>query len=116
MMEMHAPSFKSERIQLLHVNGVQMGLIRRGKPSNVPTLVLLHGFTGSVESWGALLDTFADMGFQVIALDMLGHGQSSAPTDPERYSIEHCRQDVLAALQSLGVAPQQAILLGYSMG
>ncbi len=118
-MEMHTPFtplLNNEMVQPLHVNGIQMGLVRRGKLSNAPILVLLHGFTGSAKSWGPLLDTFANIGFQVIALDMLGHGQSSAPADPKRYDIEHCRADILAALQQLDVAPQQAILLGYSMG
>ena len=115
-MEMHTPFLNHEKLQPLRLNGVQMGLVRHGKLSSAHTLVLLHGFTGSAESWNSLLDTFADMGLQVIALDMLGHGQSSKPADPERYSIEHCRTDILAALQGLGIAPQQAILLGYSMG
>src|SRR5436305_5277925 len=52
----------------------------------------------------------------VIALDMLGHGQSAAPTDPARYSIEHCQTDIIAVLQSLGIRSGEAILLGYSMG
>ena len=115
-MEAHTSLLKNETVGSLYVNGVQMGFVRRGAPSNVPALVLLHGFTGSANSWGSLLDAFANMGSQVIALDMLGHGQSSAPVDPERYSMEHCQADIIAALQQFGVAPQQAILLGYSMG
>ncbi|HEX8032628.1 MAG TPA: 2-succinyl-6-hydroxy-2,4-cyclohexadiene-1-carboxylate synthase [Ktedonobacterales bacterium] len=80
------------------------------------TLVLLHGFTGSASGWGAHLDRFADAGFRVIALDMLGHGESDAPSDPHRYRIEHCRDDIIAALAELGVQHGSAILLGYSMG
>ncbi|HUY76982.1 MAG TPA: 2-succinyl-6-hydroxy-2,4-cyclohexadiene-1-carboxylate synthase [Ktedonobacterales bacterium] len=80
------------------------------------TLVLLHGFTGSAAGWGAHLDAFAATGLRVIALDMLGHGASDAPTDPRRYAIEHCHDDILAALTALGVAPGVATLLGYSMG
>jgi 2-succinyl-6-hydroxy-2,4-cyclohexadiene-1-carboxylate synthase len=45
-----------------------------------------------------------------------GHGQSDAPGDPQRYAIEYCQQDILAALQKLGVSQGEAILLGYSMG
>jgi 2-succinyl-6-hydroxy-2,4-cyclohexadiene-1-carboxylate synthase len=116
MMKMHTPFLNHERTEPLRLNGVQMGFVRRGKPSSTHTLILLHGFTGSAESWSSLLDTFVDMDLQIIALDMLGHGRSSAPADPARYSIEHCRADILAALQLLGVAPEQAILLGYSMG
>src|SRR3989441_478289 len=77
---------------------------------------MLHGFTGSAAGWGRQLDTFAAYGLRVIALDLLGHGQSDAPDDPQRYAIEHCQQDILAALQELGVSKGQAILLGYSMG
>ncbi len=113
---MHTPLYNNELPHLLHVNGVQMGFVRRGEPSDDPSLVLLHGFTGSAMGWSALLNEFADAGIHVIALDMLGHGQSSSPDDPERYSIEHCHADILAALQQLDVAPQRAILLGYSMG
>lgn len=101
----------------LRVNGVQLSVELRGEP--VPgrqTLALLHGFTGSAASWGEHLDTFAAEGMHVIALDMLGHGQSDAPGEPQRYSMEHCQTDILAALIELGVHKGEAILLGYSMG
>src|SRR5205814_18282 len=55
-------------------------------------------------------------GWRIIALDMLGHGRSDAPADPQRYSIEHSREDIIAALRELGIKPGEAILLGYSMG
>lgn len=105
----------------VEVNGVQMGVVVSGRPQEEEgrertTLVLLHGFTGSAEGWGELLERLALPTMQVIALDMLGHGQSSAPPNPERYSMEHCRADILAALQALGIEQGQALLLGYSMG
>ena len=85
-------------------------------PSPTHTLVLLHGFTGSAASWGRHLETFASYGFRVIAIDMLGHGQSDAPLDAERYTIEQCQADILAVLSVLGVRKGEATLLGYSMG
>ncbi len=105
--------------ECIAVNGTYLHAELRdpGTPSVTPkSLVLLHGFTGSASGWGAHLDTFARAGYRVIALDMLGHGASDAPTDPQRYSIEHCRADILAALAQLGVQQGEAILLGYSMG
>lgn len=80
------------------------------------TLVLLHGFTGSTASWQELLPYLDLPGWRIIALDMLGHGRSDAPADPQRYSIEHCREDIIAALRELDIKPGEAILLGYSMG
>ncbi|HTK10167.1 MAG TPA: 2-succinyl-6-hydroxy-2,4-cyclohexadiene-1-carboxylate synthase [Ktedonobacteraceae bacterium] len=101
----------------LLVNGVYMGVEERGEAEGAQgTLVLLHGFTGSSASWDTLLNEVAGMGWHVIAPDMLGHGASNAPAEPERYSIEHCQSDLLALLQQLAVKPGEAILLGYSMG
>ena len=99
----------------IHVNGVSIGIEERGLLEQ-PPLVLLHGFTGSAASWGKHLDTLASHGFRIIALDMLGHGQSDAPIDPQRYTIEWCEADILAVLHTLGVQKGEAILLGYSMG
>jgi len=102
---------------LVQVNGVRLGVEQRGEHhKSSPALVLLHGFTGSAAGWGYHLDAVAAHGLRVIALDMLGHGLSDAPTDPGRYTIEHYQQDILAAMQELGVSEGQAALLGYSMG
>jgi 2-succinyl-6-hydroxy-2,4-cyclohexadiene-1-carboxylate synthase len=106
---------------LLKVNGAVINVDdRKGERSRdglpVPALVLLHGFTGSAASWGTHLDTFSTGGLRVIALDLLGHGQSEAPGDPDRYRIEQCCQDILEVLSQLGVLSGEATLLGYSMG
>jgi 2-succinyl-6-hydroxy-2,4-cyclohexadiene-1-carboxylate synthase len=102
----------------LLVNGMRYHVELRGMAPTVhkPTLALLHGFTGSAAGWGAHLDAFAAAGLPVIALDLPGHGASDAPADPARYALERAREDIPAALAQLGVAPGQAILLGYSMG
>ncbi len=103
--------------QDLVVHGVTLHVELRGAAdSAAPTLALLHGFTGSAAGWGAHLDTFAAAGLRVIAFDLLGHGASSAPDAPQRYSMARCQEDVCAALGMLGVGPGDAILLGYSMG
>ena len=102
---------------ILQVNDVKPGVEQRGETqTSAPTLVMLHGFTGSAAGWSTQLELLPPYGLRVITLDLLGHGQSDSPSDPRRYTIEHCRQDILAALQKLGVSKGQAILLGYSMG
>ncbi len=84
----------------VQVNGVRLGVEQRGVRARFiapqggdegpTTLVLLHGFTGSAAAWGHQLDTLADYGLRIIALDLLGQGQSDAPDDPQRYTIERC--------------------------
>src|SRR5260370_11454270 len=82
-----------ERIQ---VNGVHIGVIQYGTAvQDAPVLVLLHGFTGSAAGWGMLLEDLATPGRRIITLDMLGHGQSDAPDDPQRYCMEHCEADIV---------------------
>jgi 2-succinyl-6-hydroxy-2,4-cyclohexadiene-1-carboxylate synthase len=103
----------------VYVNGVRLGIEERGVGARfiaLQTLVLLHGFTGSAAGWGHHMDALAEYGLHIIALDLPGHGQSDAPDDAQRYSIEYCEKDILAALQELGVHRGQAIILGYSMG
>src|SRR5215471_20147719 len=101
----------------VQVNGIWLGIEQHGAVrKRSPTLVMLHGFTGSAAGWGNHMDTLAAYGLRVIAFDLLGHGQSDAPGDLRRYAIEYCQQDLLAALQKLGLSQGEAVLLGYSMG
>lgn len=101
----------------ISVNGVQLGVQQWGTAWHPgQTLVLLHGFTGNAASW---LDLFGEKempGWRIIAIDMPGHGQSDAPADPARYSLEDCRADILALMEQLMVRSDEAVLLGYSMG
>ncbi len=86
----------------IRVNGVQLGVELRGEATKGQrTLVLLHGFTGSAAGWGSHLDALAASGLRIVAFDLLGHGQSDAPADPQRYTMEHCQADILAALYEL---------------
>ncbi len=105
--------------ELIYINDVQIGIIQQDATpaaTRATTLVLLHGFTGRAANWEPLFDAMALPGMRIIAIDMLGHGQSSAPENPARYTMQYCQSDILAVLTELGVAPGEAILLGYSMG
>ena len=96
---------------------MQMGVVLHGATREVrQTLVLLHGFTGSAAGWSSLFSSLEAPERRLIALDMPGHGQSDAPAEPARYAIERSREDILAALASLDVSANEAVLLGYSMG
>lgn len=87
-------------------------------------LVLLHGFTGSAESWHPFLETFS--GHKVILIDLIGHGKtagpgktagsgkSESPESFERYSMEEAVQDLNAIFEELAL--DKVKLAGYSMG
>lgn len=92
------------------VNGVSLHAEIGG--SGFP-LVLLHGFTGSAESWRSVSAAFRSVR-QTIAVDLIGHGLSDAPAAVERYRMERCVEDLLALFDALGA--ERVDLLGYSMG
>ena len=76
-------------------------------------MLLLHGFTGSSANWHSVIKPFG-ANFRLAVLDILGHGKSAAPADPERYRMERVAADVIALLDELRI--EQTDLLGYSMG
>ena len=79
-----------------------------------PPALLLHGFTGSATSWGALIGALADGRRRVIAVDLLGHGGSDAPAAPARHAVERQAADVAHLLDRLDAAP--AAVVAYSFG
>lgn len=83
-------------------------LAGRGAP-----LLLLHGFTGSGANWQAHTPVLAAQ-FQVLAVDLMGHGQTDAPEDLNRYSMEHTADDLINLCDAVFTQPIH--LLGYSMG
>ena len=76
-------------------------------------LVLLHGFTGSTESWIPLCELLSDA-FRIIAIDLPGHGRSSSPGDPLRYAAGRLSKDILTVADNVGL--DRFALMGYSMG
>jgi pimeloyl-ACP methyl ester carboxylesterase len=79
--------------------------------TGVPVL-LVHGLTSSLESFGPLADSLA-VDHRVIAVDLRGHGRSSVPTDPDAYGSE-MGEDLVRLLDHLGIT--SAHLVGHSLG
>lgn len=92
------------------INGVTYHFEIHGKGA---PLLLLHGFTGSVNTWAPFLKEWGE-GFQVIAVDIIGHGKTDSPSDPARYEMGQVVEDIYGLLQGLNI--QSIHLLGYSMG
>jgi pimeloyl-ACP methyl ester carboxylesterase len=82
-----------------------------------PPVVLLHGFTSSIEqnwverSWVSLL---TEVGRRVIGVDLRGHGRSSKFHSTERYETPLLGQDVARVLDELELA--RADVFGFSLG
>jgi len=98
----------------IDVNGITLNIEMSGHVAGASDpLVLLHGFMGSAASWSAHTAIFARR-FELIAVDLPGHGLSDSPGDASRYRMERCVEDILAVLDLVGLS--RINLLGYSMG
>src|SRR5215204_3615774 len=95
---------------VVRANGINFHVVEHG---NGPPLVLLHGFTGSSASWSSVRHELARH-HHVIAIDLIGHGASSAPHDPSLYGFERALDDLAEVMRQLDLA--RADWLGYSMG
>jgi pimeloyl-ACP methyl ester carboxylesterase len=79
-----------------------------------PPVVLIHGFGEALESWhrGGVVRILSPH-FQVIAMDMRGHGRSGKPHDLKSYGPE-LSGDVVRLLRH--IRTRKAHIVGYSMG
>ncbi len=90
-------------------DGAKINYLRRGSGE---TIVLLHGWSMSTLYWRRQLIPLSK-NFNVIAIDLRGHGMS-ATTDDNDASIDRLAADVVELMRHLNVDRFHAI--GWSMG
>jgi pimeloyl-ACP methyl ester carboxylesterase len=93
------------------VNGIEMFLREQGEG---PLVLLCHGWPELSYSWRHQMPALAAAGFHVVAPDMRGFGQTSAPAEVEAYSIFHNVGDMVALVAALG--EKQAVIVGHDWG
>lgn len=90
-----------------HINYETHG---KGRPA-----ILIHGIAASLHDWEYLTPAMNQAGYQTIALDLLGHGDSDKPDDPEAYNFETqyaYLEEWIAGLE----LEQHPLLIGHSLG
>lgn len=98
---------------LVSCDDVRLNVEDDGHVDGRPALVLLHGFTGSLEDWDEVAPLLRRR-FRVLAVDLVGHGRSDAPADVGSYRpAAQARR--LAALLDAARVPR-AWVCGYSLG
>jgi pimeloyl-ACP methyl ester carboxylesterase len=79
-------------------------------------VLLVHGFTGSTESWkkALLYEDLIKDGYQVITLDLRGNGKSDKPQDLKAYQDDAEARDIMQLITHLRLKKYFAV--GYSRG
>jgi pimeloyl-ACP methyl ester carboxylesterase len=93
-------------------NGVQIRYVEQGSG---PPVVMLHGYTGTLDRHFVGSGVFAAIAkdHRAIAMDLRAHGKSGKPRDPNAYG-EQMALDVIRLLDHLNI--RRAHIVGYSMG
>jgi 2-succinyl-6-hydroxy-2,4-cyclohexadiene-1-carboxylate synthase len=89
--------------------------IFRSRHLSAPTILALHGFSGSGEDFGPLREAIGAGTAHWICPDFMGHGDSASPPVLDAYALPA----VLALIDKarrLAPDPDKVTLLGYSMG
>ncbi|XP_064128725.1 bifunctional epoxide hydrolase 2 isoform X2 [Loxodonta africana] len=91
--------------------GVRLHFVELGTG---PVVCLCHGFPESWFSWRYQIPALAQAGYRVLAVDMKGYGESSAPHEIEEYSLEVLCKEMITFLDKLGIS--QAVFIGHDWG
>jgi pimeloyl-ACP methyl ester carboxylesterase len=102
----------SENSHFAKVDGARVHYQQFGEPSN-PTIILIHGYTASLYVWKTVAPLFADAGYNVVAVDLLGFGYSEKPRWFD-YSITSQARVVARLMNVLGIG--RATIIGSSYG
>jgi len=79
-----------------------------------PTVLLLHGYSDTAETWRGVLDELAAAGCHAVAVDLPGHGRAeSLEAGPLLEQLEAFGKAAAAAWTDQGQAP---IVVGNSLG
>jgi pimeloyl-ACP methyl ester carboxylesterase len=107
-----ADAAEKPAVRTFDANGVKIAYFVQGKGEPV---VLIHGWLSSAGINWTLPGTAALLAkdYQVIALDVRGHGRSDKPAKEEAYGPELV-EDIVRLLDHLKI--KKAHLVGYSMG
>ncbi len=80
-----------------------------------PPVILIHGISASSADWWRLMPLLVSAGYQAIAVDLLGHGDSAKPKNPEQYSAQAVYGTLEDWIEQLDIN-SPFYLIGHSLG
>jgi len=97
--------------RFIEANGLRHHYLTAGTG---PLVLLCHGFPELSWSWRHQIPALAAAGYQVVAPDLRGYGDTKGPADPRAYTNLDVLGDMVALLDALG--EQQAVIVGHDWG
>lgn len=95
----------------IQINGIKIHVAEEGEGDLV---ILCHGFPECWYSWRYQINVIAEAGFQVIAPDLRGYGQSDCPISIDAYDILQLTEDIAGLVRAY--KKEKAIIVGHDWG
>ncbi|MEU7630635.1 alpha/beta hydrolase [Nocardia sp. NPDC049220] len=109
---LNAPTAPCAVIPVTTSDGARLRVHAYG-PADGDVIVLIHGWSCSIEYWNPQINTFADR-YRVVCYDQRGHGASELGSlAPSKQTLA---EDLSAVLDATLRPGQRAVLAGHSMG
>eukprot|EP00111_Clytia_hemisphaerica_P023759 TCONS_00070019-protein len=77
-------------------------------------LFFIHEVGGTIQMWEPQIHYFLTLGYEIIALDLLGHGQSGKPRVYNAYQFTELASDVMFIFDRF--SKRRNVLIGHSYG
>ena len=100
--------------QKIQVNGLTLTYTAFGHDSS-PRVIFAHGGGQTRYAWKGAARSLGQQGFNAIALDLRGHGDSDWAEDGD-YTLEAFGRDLVAIADQLGVGRGKPHIVGASLG
>jgi len=91
------PQSETRRVQ---ANAIEMNVLVAGKG---PPVLLVHGFPDTHAVWRKQIPALVEAGYQVIAPDTRGCGETEISAGVSSYRVENLAEDLRALLDALGI-------------
>lgn len=77
-------------------------------------IFFFHGVGGSASVWQGQVDYFRDLGYELVVVDMIGHGFSAVPEKNDGYEFRQIALDALAVFDLY--CKKTNVIIGHSYG
>jgi pimeloyl-ACP methyl ester carboxylesterase len=101
-------------LQFAQTNGIRMGFYEAGPKTDLPPLILCHGWPEIAFSWRYQIKALSEAGIHVIAPDQRGYGATDRPEPVEAYDLEQLTGDLVGLLDHLNI--DKAVFVGHDWG
>ncbi len=85
-----------------------------GSDNSKPTILFLHGFPSSFNSWRHQLEYFSQQGYDTIAPNLMGYGKTYSPLNKDQYKGKSMVEHLITLLNHLQV--NNVIVIGHDWG